>query len=79
MKFFLLIGGLTGFVLSFAASLHAGNAPAFALRDAAIGCFGGALIFRGLHFVVMTTIRSHLAAVAATAEAQREASSKLTP
>jgi hypothetical protein len=78
MKFFLLIGGLSGFVLTFAASLHAGNAPAFALRDAAIGCFGGAMIFRVLHFVVMATIRSHIASVAAEAEAQREAASKQT-
>ncbi len=79
MKFFLLIGGLSGFVLTFVAGLHAGNAPAFALRDAAMGCFGGALIFRGLHFVVMATIRSHIAEVAATAVVQGEDTSNQTP
>ena len=78
MKFFLLIGGVSGFALTFAASLHADNAPAFALRDAAIGCLGGALIFRVLHFVVMATIRSHVADLVATAETEREASSKQT-
>ncbi len=78
MKFFLLIGGLSGFVLSFAASLHAGNAPAFALRDAAIGCLGGAVIFRVLHFVVMGSIRSHVTDLSAKAVAEREAESKQT-
>ena len=78
MKFFLLIGGLSGFVLSFAASLHAGNAPAFALRDAALGCFGGAVLFRIFHFVVMGTIRSHMTDLAAKAVAEREAESKQT-
>lgn len=76
MKFFLLIGGLSGFVLSFAASLHAGNAPAFALRDAAMGCLGGAVIFRVLHFVVLGSIRSHITGLAAKAAAEREAESQ---
>ena len=76
MKFFLLIGGVSGFAVTFAAGLHAGNAPAYALRDAALGCLGGALIFRVLHYVVMATIRSHLIAIAATADAEREAASK---
>ncbi len=79
MKFFLLIGGLSGFVLTLVAGLHAGNPPAFALRDAAIGCFGGAAIFRGLHFVVLGTIRSHIAHLAAAGEAEREAAAKATP
>ncbi len=78
MKFFLLIGGLSGFVFTFAGSLHAGNEPAFALRDASIGCFVGAAIFRGLHMVVMGTIRSHITDLAAKAEAEREAAATQT-
>jgi hypothetical protein len=73
MKFFLLIGGLCGLILTLAASLHAGNALSYALRDASIGCCVGALIFRGLHFVVLGSIRDHVALLAARAKAQHEA------
>lgn len=65
MKTFLLLGGCTGFTLTFAGSLHAGNAPAFALRDGSIGCLVGALLLRGLHAVYSASIRSHLIARAA--------------
>ena len=73
MKFFLLIGGLCGLVLTLVASLHAGNALSYALRDASIGCCVGALIFRGLHFVVLGSIRDHVALLATRAKAQHEA------
>jgi|688.fasta_scaffold54504_4 hypothetical protein len=76
MKFFLLIGGLSGLVLTSAASLHAGNALSYALRDASIGCCTGALIFRGLHFVVLGSIRDHVALLAARTKAQRDAQSE---
>ena len=69
MKYFLLLGGFCGFVLAFIASWHAGNAPGFALRDAAIGCLVGAFLWRGLHAVLMKSLRSHLAAQAALNEA----------
>lgn len=72
MKFFTLLGGFTGFSLALAAGLHAGNAPAFALRDAGIGCLVGALLLRGLHAVMMRSIRSHLAERIAAAAATRE-------
>ena len=62
MKFFLLSGGFLGFVLSYGASWNGGNAPAAVLRDAVIGCLAGALLFRGLHLVLMMTLRSHAAA-----------------
>ena len=73
MKFFLLIGGFCGFVLTFVASLHAENELSFALRDAATGCFVGALIFRGLHLVVLASIRDHIAQLAARARTLAEA------
>ena len=76
MKFFLLIGGLCGLVLTLVASLHAGNALSYALRDASIGCCVGALIFRGLHFVVLGSIRDHVALLATRDKAQHEAGSE---
>lgn len=60
MKFFITMGGCTGFVLALASSLHAGNAPAFALRDAGIGCVVAALLFRGGHWAFFTSLQSHL-------------------
>jgi hypothetical protein len=62
MKFFLLFGGFLGFLLSYTASWNAGNAPAQALRDGVIGCLAGSLLFRGLHVVLMITLRSHVTA-----------------
>ena len=49
MRFFITIGGASGFALALASSLHAGNAPAYALRDSAIGCLFGAFLFRFAH------------------------------
>ncbi|MGB8170717.1 MAG: hypothetical protein WCF18_24650 [Chthoniobacteraceae bacterium] len=60
MKFFLLFGGFVGFVLSYTASWNAGNAAAQVLRDGVIGCLAGATLFRGLHAMLMITLRSHV-------------------
>ena len=60
MKFFLLTGGFLGFVLSYIASWNAGNSAAQALSDGAIGCLGGALLFRVLHVVFSITVRNHI-------------------
>jgi hypothetical protein len=73
MKFFLLTGGFLGFVLSYSASWNAGNAPASVLCDAVIGCLAGALLFRGLHVVLMMTLRSHLLSQAEQRRAQAAA------
>jgi hypothetical protein len=64
MKFFLLLGGFVGFVLSYTASWNADNAAAQVLRDGVIGCLAGATLFRGLHAMLMITLRSHVAQVA---------------
>ena len=61
MKFFLLLGGFVGFVLSYVASWNADNSAAQVLRDAVIGCLAGATLFRGLHVMLMLTLRSHVA------------------
>ena len=60
MRFFLTIGGCTGFAISLLSSLHAGNGPADALRDAAIGCVAGAALFRAAHWAFLTSIHSHV-------------------
>jgi len=60
MKFFLLIGGFLGFVLSFLASWNAGNAPSSCVTAAAIGCLVGATLFRALHAVFFLTVRNHI-------------------
>jgi hypothetical protein len=57
MKFFLLIGGICGFLLSFGASLLAGNEIMIALRDGAIGCMAGALMMRGFSSVFLMAIK----------------------
>ena len=77
MRFFITIGGCAGFALTFASSLHAGNAPAFALRDGGIGCLAGAVLLRLAHWAFFTSLHSHLreraAALAAAATAATSA------
>ena len=60
MKFFLLFGGFVGFVLSYTASWNADNSAAQVLRDGVIGCLAGATLLRGLHAMLMITLRSHV-------------------
>lgn len=60
MRFFITIGGATGFALALASSLHAGNAPAFALRDGAVGCIVGAFLFRIVHRAFLTSLLTYL-------------------
>lgn len=69
MRFFITIGGAIGFALALASSLHAGNAPVFALRSAAIGCIGGALLFRAAHRAFLSSLHSHLRDRAAAIQA----------
>jgi hypothetical protein len=57
MKHFQLVGGFCGFVLAFCGSLSAGNEVAIALRDGAIGCLAGALLFRGFHSVLAWSVQ----------------------
>jgi hypothetical protein len=71
MKYFLLLGGFSGFTLGFAASLIAGNQPADALFTGAACCLGGALLLRGLHIILMICLRTHIETLAA-ARVQKE-------
>lgn len=76
MKFLLLIGGFSGFVLGFAASLLAGNQPADALFTGATGCIAGALLMRGFHFVLMICLRAHIGNLVAAREKENSAPSE---
>jgi len=57
MKHFQLIGGFCGFVLAFCSSISAGNEVAIALRDGAVGCICGALLFRAFHSVLSWSVK----------------------
>jgi hypothetical protein len=57
MKFFLLLGGTTGFALAFLGAATAGHEPGIALREGATGCVAGALLLRGLYAVFMHCVR----------------------
>jgi hypothetical protein len=58
MKHFQLVGGFCGFVLAFCSSISAGNEVAIALRDAAVGCLCGAILFRGFHSVLAWSVKN---------------------
>ena len=60
MRFFITIGGTSGFALALASSLHAGNAPAYALRDSAVGCLFGAFLFRFAHRAFHSSLLTYL-------------------
>lgn len=79
MKFFLLLGGTLGFFITFVASLHSANSPSFALRDGAVGCFIGAILFRILHSVVSQSLKGHNAAQLARQEEDRQDRSNPNP
>ena len=73
MRLFLLIGGFGGFLLALGASFHAGNEAIYALRDGAVGCVIGAMILRGMYFVVMSNLRSRIIEQSLANKAKRTA------
>lgn len=60
MRYFLLLGGFIGFASVLVASFYAGNRPALALRDAAIGCVVGGMLFRILHSAFIAGLKARL-------------------
>jgi len=52
MQYFTLIGGFTGFVLTFAVSIIAGKDLAESVFNATIGCIITALLFRAFRLLV---------------------------
>ncbi|MBP7141308.1 MAG: hypothetical protein KBA71_05330 [Opitutaceae bacterium] len=81
MKFVFLTGGFAGFALTAAAGFLADRAPDLVLRDAAIGCLAGALLFRWFWSVVIKVFGEaiELNRIAASAEAEAHAAEKAVP
>jgi hypothetical protein len=69
MKFIFLAGGFAGFVLTTLAGLLAGRAPDLVLRDGAIGCLVGALLFRWFWSVFVNALTEAVTAKRAAAAA----------
>jgi hypothetical protein len=73
MKFVFLCGGVTGFTVTGAASLWAGQSAPRVLLDASLGCLAAALLFRWfwavlVHGLRQTLLARHAAAVSAAAK-----------
>ena len=61
MKYFLLIGGFCGFTAAFVAGLAVGRDLSIVLRDATIGCLGGAMLLRGFRVVMTSQLKQLIA------------------
>ena len=72
MKYFLLLGGFAGFVVVLVASFYAGNRPATALRDAAVACLVGGMLFRMLHAAYIAGVKGCIADRARGAKEEEE-------
>jgi len=57
MKYFLLVGGFCGFTTAFIGGLAVGRDLSMVLRDATIGCLGGAMLLRGFRVVMTSQLR----------------------
>ncbi|MBL9205563.1 MAG: hypothetical protein JNN01_10795 [Opitutaceae bacterium] len=81
MKYAFLAGGFTGFALVTVAGFTAGRAADLVLRDAALGCLVGALLFRWFWSVVIRafTEAMTLKRIAAEAEEENKAAAKAIP
>ena len=81
MRFIFLLGGFVGFLLTCIAGLFADRAIDLVLRDAAIGCLIGALLFRWFWSVFVKALSIAVRAKrAARAEAEEaEAAAKANP
>ena len=69
MKFIFLAGGFAGFSLTTLTGFFAGRAPDLVLRDAAIGCLAGALLFRWFWSVFVQALTEAVTASRAATEA----------
>jgi hypothetical protein len=69
MKSLFLAGGFAGFALCSVTGFLAGRAPDLILRDAAIGCFVGALLVRWFWGVLLRGFQETLVAHRRAAEA----------
>jgi hypothetical protein len=58
MKYFTLLGGFAGFILTLLSSYLAGNEMASALCDASVGCLLGGFMMRGLYRTMTRCFRT---------------------
>ena len=77
MKFIFLAGGFAGFFLTMLTGFIAGRAPDLVLRDAAIGCLAGALLFRWFWSVFVQALTEAVVARRAATEAAAAAAEAL--
>ena len=66
MKYFLLIGGFSGFLIVFASGVGAGKDLSTVLCNATVGCLLSALLFRGFRHLLAYLLRQVEAQQAAT-------------
>lgn len=62
MRFVFLVGGLVGFLLAAATSWACDHAPDRVFLDGAVGCLGGALLFRWFWTTLVGGIRETILA-----------------
>lgn len=70
MKFFLLVGGVCGFLLAFISSLYAGKDLSVVIRNSAFWCLVGGLVMKLCYKLLATFIRNAAEARAKGAELQ---------
>jgi hypothetical protein len=69
MKFIFLAGGFAGFFLTSLTGFIVGRAPDLVLRDSALGCLAGALLFRWFWSVFVKALTEAVAIKRAAADA----------
>lgn len=79
MKYSTLAGGVAGFLLTLAASYHAGNEVAFALRDGAVGCLVGGFLMRGFHTILVQSVQARVQTRAEELRQERESAANHAP
>jgi len=70
MKFFLLVGGMCGFLLAFVSSLYAGKDLPIVIRNSAFWCLVGGVVMKLCYKLLARFIRD--AALAKTRAAESE-------
>jgi hypothetical protein len=57
MKYFMLLGGFTGFIIAIASGLFAGSELSQVVFNSSVGCIFGAYLFRLFRKVVASSVR----------------------
>jgi len=78
MQFVFLAGGFAGFALTTVTGLLSGREPDLVLRDGAIGCLAGALLFRWFWGILIRGVSDAVTAKRAAEEAAAAAAAEST-